>query len=127
MPQLEFCQENNGPKIASVHAGDPAVIPSVQDLVYVPDGDDPHLTSMFGYLAASFITTSKAISQSSSFFARSCNTARNNGSAHVTSHVKKASAAATLPTSSQLWPQDVPVRPTRGPQPAVMTEVLVQL
>ena len=41
MPQLEFCQENNGPKIASVHAGDPAVIPSVQDLVYVPDGDDP--------------------------------------------------------------------------------------
>jgi hypothetical protein len=41
MPQLEFCRETDGPKIASVHAGDPGVIPSVHDLVYVPDGEDP--------------------------------------------------------------------------------------
>lgn len=43
MPQLEFCREKDGPKIASVHAGDPAVIPGVWDLVYVPDDDDPRV------------------------------------------------------------------------------------
>jgi hypothetical protein len=40
VPQLEFCREKDGPKIASVQAGDPAVIPSDRDLVYVPDGED---------------------------------------------------------------------------------------
>ncbi len=41
MPQLEFCREMDGPTIAGVQAADPAVIPTVRDEVYVPDGAEP--------------------------------------------------------------------------------------
>jgi hypothetical protein len=41
VPQLEFCREQDGPKIASVQTGDPGAIPGVWDVVYVPDDKDP--------------------------------------------------------------------------------------
>jgi hypothetical protein len=41
VPQLEFYREKDGPKIASVQADDPGVIPNVWDVVYVPDDKDP--------------------------------------------------------------------------------------
>jgi hypothetical protein len=41
MPLIEFCRDKDGPKIASVQAGDPGVIPSVGDVVYVLDAEDP--------------------------------------------------------------------------------------
>jgi len=43
VPQLEFCRDKDGPKIASVQADDPGVIPGAWDLVYVPDGEDPRV------------------------------------------------------------------------------------
>ena len=43
MIQLEFCRDKDGPKIASVQAGDPGVIPGVWDVVYVPDAEDPRV------------------------------------------------------------------------------------
>jgi hypothetical protein len=40
MTQLEFWQEKAGRAIATVPAGDPAVVPAVGDVVYIPDAND---------------------------------------------------------------------------------------
>ena len=40
MTQVEFSEETSKRVIANIQAGDPAVIPSAGDLVYVPSVDD---------------------------------------------------------------------------------------
>jgi hypothetical protein len=73
MPEIELCRDKDGPKTASVQAGDPGVIPSVGDVVCMYRAlRTPGSISVSAYLAAISITTSRALSQWSGLFVRTC-------------------------------------------------------
>jgi hypothetical protein len=54
MISIEFRQEKTGSPVALVPTGDPATIPSVGDLVFVPDSEAPWIYAYFQVLRRQF-------------------------------------------------------------------------